>query len=63
MYVVQARLERVQIVSDELVYPVSALFGAVPPFADLMLSGARLHLGRIAEANAQFAEIIAAHDS
>ena len=62
MYVVQARLERVQIVSDELFTLYQLSFGAVPPFADLMLSGARLHLGRIAEANAQFAEIIAAHD-
>src|SRR2546427_4006936 len=28
----------------------------------MMLAGARLHLGRITDANAQFAEIIAAHD-
>jgi len=29
----------------------------------MMLAGARLHLGRITSANAQFAEVIAAHDS
>jgi DNA-binding SARP family transcriptional activator/predicted ATPase len=61
-YVVQAKLERAQMLSDE----VSTLYrrsGTVPPlFADFVLSGARLHLGRIAEASAYFAEIIAAHD-
>ena len=51
-----------QIVSDELYTLYQRSFGGVPPFADLMLAGARLHLGRITEANAQFAEIIAAHD-
>ncbi len=63
VYVVQARLEKVQVDSDEL----QALFqhslgAAAPPFAGMMLAGARLHLGKIAEANAQFGEIIAAHD-
>jgi len=62
VYVVQARLERVQMVSDELHALYQRSVGAAPPFADMMLTGARLHLGRIAEANAQFAEIIAAHD-
>jgi predicted ATPase len=33
-----------------------------PPFADFVPTAARLHLGRIAEASAHFAEIIAAHD-
>ena len=63
VYVVQARLEKVQLVSDELHTLYQRSLGATPPpFADMMLAGARLHLGRIAEANAQFAEIIAAHD-
>ena len=31
--------------------------------ADMMVAGARLHLGRISEANEQFAEMIAAHDA
>jgi predicted ATPase len=63
VYVVQARLERVQMVSDELhtLYQRS-LSTAPPPFAGMMLAGARLHLGMITDANAQFAQIIAAHD-
>ncbi len=63
LYVVQAKLERVQVVSDELQTLYQRSFGtAQPPFAGMMLAGARLHLGRISEANAQFAQIIAAHD-
>ena len=63
LYVVQARLERVQVVSDELHTLYQRSFGTTqPPFAGMMLAGARLHLGRISEANAQFAHIIAAHD-
>ncbi len=63
VYVVQAKLERVQMVSDELQTLYQRSLGtAPPPFAGMMLAGARLHLGRITEANAQFAQIIAAHD-
>ena len=63
LYVVQAKLERVQMVSDELQTLYQRSLGTVPPpFAGMMLAGARLHLGRITDANAQFAEIIAAHD-
>jgi DNA-binding SARP family transcriptional activator/predicted ATPase len=63
LYVVQAKLERVQMVSDELYTLYQRSLGtAPPPFAGTMLAGARLHLGRVTEANAQFAEIIAAHD-
>jgi predicted ATPase/DNA-binding SARP family transcriptional activator len=62
VYVVQARLERVQMLTDELHTLYQRSRGTLPPFADMMLTGARLHLGRITEANAQFAEIIAAHD-
>lgn len=63
VYVVQARLEKVQSASDEfhMLYQRS-LGGEPPPFAGMMLAGACLHLGRITEASAQFAEIIAAHD-
>ena len=62
VYVVQAKLERVLMLTEELhtVYQRSA--GTLPPFADMMLAGAWLHLGRITEANAQFTHIIAAHD-
>ncbi len=63
VYVVQARLEKVQVVSDELQILYQHSLGTAPPlFASMMLAGARLHLGRITEANAQFAEIITAHD-
>jgi tetratricopeptide (TPR) repeat protein len=63
VYVVQAKLERVQMASDELHVLYQRSLGTVPPpFAGMMLAGARLHLGRITEANAQFAEIITAHD-
>jgi len=61
-YVVQAKLERVQMVSDGLHSVYQRSLGTAPPFAGMMLAGARLHLGRITDANAQFAEIIAAHD-
>jgi DNA-binding SARP family transcriptional activator/predicted ATPase len=63
VYVVQAKLEKVQVVSDELQTLYQRSLGIAPlPFVGMMLAGARLHLGRITEANAQFAEIIAAHD-
>ncbi|HCJ33992.1 MAG TPA: 6-hydroxy-D-nicotine oxidase, partial [Ktedonobacter sp.] len=63
LYVVQARLERVQMISDELHTLYQRSPGTVPPpFAGMMLAGARLHLGRITDANAQFAQIITAHD-
>ncbi len=63
VYVVQGKLEKVQMVSDELHILYQCSFGTdPPPFAGVMLAGARLHLGKIAEANTQFAEIIAVHD-
>ncbi|HEU5377677.1 MAG TPA: hypothetical protein VFV38_19810, partial [Ktedonobacteraceae bacterium] len=63
VYVVQGRLERVQMVFDELHTLYQRSFGAAPPpFAGMMLAGARLHMGKIAEANTQFVQIIAAHD-
>jgi predicted ATPase/DNA-binding SARP family transcriptional activator len=64
VYVVQAKLEKVQLFSDELYTLYQRSLGTVPPpVAGMVLAGARLHLGRITEANAQFAEIIAAHES
>ncbi len=63
VYVVQAKLARVQMVSDELHTLYRRSFGTTPPpFADVMLAGAQLHLGRVTDANEQFAQIIAAHD-
>ncbi len=63
LYVVQAKFERVHMISDELHTLYQRSLGTVPPpLAGMMLAGARLHLGRITDANAQFVEIIAAHD-
>ena len=63
VYVVQAKLEKVQVVSDELHTLYQRSLGTTsPPFAGMMLAGARLHLGRITEANAQFTEMIAAYN-
>jgi predicted ATPase len=63
VYVVQAKLEKVQVASDELhtLYQRSLSSGP-PPVSDMMLAGARLHLGRITEANEQFMEMIAAYN-
>src|SRR6266852_3667782 len=63
LYVVQARLERVHMITDELQTLYQRSLDTVPPpLAGMMLAGARLHMGRITDANAQFAQIIAAHD-
>src|SRR6266516_801897 len=62
VYVVQAKLEKVRIVSDELQTLYQRSLDTAPPFAGMMLAGARLHLGRMTDANAQFEAIIAAHD-
>ena len=64
LYVVQDKLERVQMISDELHTLYHRSFGtAPPPFAGVMLAGTQLHLGKITDANAHFAQIIAAHDT
>ena len=62
-YVVQAKLEQVEVISDEVQTLYQRSPGTVPPpIAAVTLAGARLHLGRIAEANVQFAEAIATDD-
>jgi predicted ATPase len=63
VYVVQAKLEKVQLVSDELHTLYQRSLGAAPPpVAGMMLAGARLHLGRISEANEQFEEMISGYN-
>jgi predicted ATPase/DNA-binding SARP family transcriptional activator len=63
LYVVQAKLAQVQSVSDELQELYQHTLGTAPPaFSRMMLAGAHLHLGRMTDANAQFTEILAAHD-
>jgi predicted ATPase len=63
LYVVQARLERVQYISGELDTLYRRSHGTAPPhFAGVMLTGAHLHLGRLQEANEHFVAITASHD-
>jgi DNA-binding winged helix-turn-helix (wHTH) protein/predicted ATPase len=63
LYVVQARLEKVQLASDELHRLYQRTPAATLPLeVDLMLAGSRLHLGRIADASAEFERMLAAND-
>src|SRR5262249_9981991 len=63
LYVVQARLEKVQLASDEL-HRLYLRTHATPPLdAEIMLTGSRLHLGRICDANDGFERMFSAKDS
>jgi DNA-binding SARP family transcriptional activator/predicted ATPase len=63
LYLVQAKLEHVQLVSDELHAVYQRSLGVdPPPFSGMMLAGARFHLGRISEANEQFEQTTAVYD-
>lgn len=62
LLVVQARLERVQLVAEELHALYERTQGTVPPLSDMMLAGARLHLGRLSEAKDAFGRILTEHD-
>ena len=63
LYVVQARLDRVQYISDELDTLYRRSHGTAPPhFAGMMLTGARMHLGHLQDATTHFAAITASHD-
>ena len=60
LYVVQAKLEKVQLASDELHRLYQRTQAAPPPLeADMMLIGSRLHLGRIADANEAIERMLA----
>ena len=60
LYVVQAKLEKVQLASDELHRLYQRTQAAPPPLeADMMLIGSRLHLGRIADANEAMERMLA----
>jgi predicted ATPase/DNA-binding winged helix-turn-helix (wHTH) protein len=64
LYVVQARLEKVQLASDELHRIYQRGHAAAPPLeAEMMLTGARLHLGRVAEASQEFERLLEAQES
>jgi DNA-binding SARP family transcriptional activator/predicted ATPase len=60
LYVVQAKLEKVQLASDELHKLYQRAQATPPPLeADMMLIGSRLHLGRIADANEAMERMLA----
>jgi len=60
LYVVQAKLEKVQLASDELHKLYHRTQAMPPPLeADIILTGSRLHLGRIAEANGELERMLA----
>jgi predicted ATPase len=58
LLVVQARLERVQTVADELQALYQRAQGAAPPLSRMMLAGSRMHMGRLRESDEAFAQII-----
>jgi len=63
LYIVQAKLEKVQLVSDDLHQLYQRTHGTSPPvIAEMMLTGARLHLGRLTDASIAFEQMIATHD-
>jgi DNA-binding SARP family transcriptional activator/predicted ATPase len=63
LYMVQAKLEKVQLLSDKLHRLYQHTYGTSPPLvAEMMLTGSHLHLGRLSEASAEFEQMIATHD-
>jgi DNA-binding SARP family transcriptional activator len=58
LLVVQARLERVQSIADELQALYQRAQGSAPPLSRMMLAGARGHLGHLRKAEEAFAQII-----
>jgi hypothetical protein len=63
LYMVQAKLEKVQLISDDLHQLYQRTHGTSPPLeTEMMLTGSRLHLGRIADASAEFEQMIATHN-
>jgi DNA-binding winged helix-turn-helix (wHTH) protein len=63
LYVVQARLEKVQLASDELRLYHRTHATPPPLEAEMMLTGSRLHLGRIAEASDEFERMLDTKDA
>jgi tetratricopeptide (TPR) repeat protein len=60
LLVVQARLERAQIVAEELKALYERTHASPPPISRMMLGGARMHLGWLREAEDMFEQIILA---
>ena len=61
-YLVQARLEKVQLATDELHMLYQRMHAAPPLEAEIMLAASHMHLGRIAEASEEFESILAIKD-
>jgi DNA-binding SARP family transcriptional activator len=63
LFVVQARLGEVELASEELHRLYARTHGSLPPLeSETMLTGARLHLGRIEEASELFARALVQND-
>jgi len=62
LLVVQAHLEQVESVAEQVHTLYERLQGSVPALSDIMLTGARLHSGHLSEANEAFERILATHD-
>jgi len=63
LLVVQAQLDRVQLVAEDLHALYERTQDELPPLLDMMLAGARLHLGRLNESNDAFTRILTTHDA
>lgn len=63
LLVVQGKLEKVQLVADELEALYQRAQGAAPPLSKMMLAGARMHLGTLTDANEAFERIASTHPS
>lgn len=63
LYVVQARLEKAQLISEELNRLYQRIQHTPAPLeAEMMLMGSRLHLGQLAVANEAFEHMLATND-
>jgi predicted ATPase len=63
LLIVQAKLDKVQLVSEDLHRLYRKTYAALPPLvAEMMLTGTHLHLGRLGDASAEFEQMIATHD-
>jgi DNA-binding SARP family transcriptional activator/predicted ATPase len=60
--IVQAKLEQVQLVADEIALLYQRLNSSAPPLSGMMVAGSYLHLGRADDANEAFARMLAEHD-
>ncbi|MGN6755560.1 MAG: ATP-binding protein [Thermomicrobiales bacterium] len=60
--IVQAQLERVQLVAGEIAVLYQRLNSSAPRLSGMMVAGAYLHLGRASEANEAFTRMLAEHD-